>query len=261
MSGTAWAIDATNWVHVLWHAHLSRPDPPAAVIREFRSRLAGIRERFSPAAVYACWDTPNSFRRDMCPTYKATRPAADERLVKLLETLAHGIADLATSLSDDGFEADDCLATVSELWTREEGNKCVIASPDKDLRQCLAADRVTICRQVRMASGRLETDAKAWYRQANLWEEYRLTPDQWPDFLAMVGDRSDNVVGCPGIGEVTAAKILAARGSLDAALANPWACPCTDRQREALRRWEPEAQVTRELVTLCRCVPLVVESV
>jgi DNA polymerase I len=262
MSAAAWAIDATNWVHVLWHAFQSRQDIQAAVVREFRGRLAGIRERFSPAAVFCCWDSPVSFRRELSPNYKATRPRSDERLIALLETLSHGIADLAVSLSEDGFEADDCLATVAHRWTRSDGEQCVIVSPDKDLRQCLSSSRVTILRKVRMACGRVETDAKdCWYREADLWDEYSLSPAQWPDFLAMVGDTSDNVAGCPTIGEVTSAKILAKVGSLDAAIANLWACPCTDRQRQALRDWAPQAPVTRELVTLCRAVPMVVESI
>lgn len=258
---TAWAIDATNWVHVLWHAYAGRTRVEESIVREFRGRLAGIRERFSAEVIYCCWDAPNSFRRELSPQYKAHRPKADERLVSLLETLSHGIADLALSLSEDGYEADDCLATVAECWTQPEGHRCVIASPDKDLRQCLAAERVTICRQMRMAAGRLETDEKSWYRQSNLWDQYRLAPGQWTDFLALVGDPTDNVTGCPTIGEKTAAKILQKRGTLDAALANPWACPCTDRQRQALCSWAPMAGMVRELVTLCRCVPLVVESV
>lgn len=251
MTGKVWAVDGTNWCHVFWHTVGQRGVRLLPVLRD---RLAKIYRQFSPAEIFVAWDTPgSSWRREVFPEYKATRSETPAELADQLRQCEHGIADLATPLGANGFEADDVLATVAAVVT-QRGGKTVIASPDKDLRQCLVAGVVTICRNLRTdAHGKLVAETLT----ADTLLAGGLSPTQWVDFQALVGDTTDNVPGCPGVGEKTAKALLAKAGTIEQLCANPWKYFSSDRKRETFCAWVRTGQMAmaRELVTLCREVP------
>jgi DNA polymerase-1 len=181
------------------------------------------------------------------PSYKAHREEKPAGLVRDLAEAEDVMLDLCPVAFEAGYEADDCLATLAVIgWQR--GEKVVLASPDKDLRQCLVKGEVTILR--RFTTDRGAVAKPEWYTADTLAAEYAITPEAWPDYQALCGDSTDGVPGCEGIGDKTAAKIICQTGSIEAALKNPLALPVTPKQRVALGKFKEQAELMLKLVTL-----------
>jgi 5'-3' exonuclease len=233
-------IDGTNWVHVLWHAKSGR-----GVVEAFTDRALAVLAALDPRAAVCCFDR-RSFRHGLVPTYKSSRKPRDESLTAALHECERSAAELMTVAAEDGAEADDGLATLAN-WARQAGEDCVIASPDKDLRQCLAG-RVKLLRNFSVRDGRPVNGD--WYTQMLLFDELGLDARQWIDYQMLTGDRGDSIDGCKGWGEKTAAAALAKCKSLEAMFASPWTVPCTDRQRGQLIEFRKRADLVRQLVTL-----------
>ena len=243
------AIDATNWVHQLWHTQ--KPDN---VLPLALRRLEILVDFARPQHVVACFDT-RSFRHDLLPDYKAHRGQKATTLVDALHAAPAIFHRLALVCRIDGFEADDCLATLATLGI-QGGQQVVIASPDKDVRQCLRVGAVSQLRNFKTSGGRL-TDPD-WCTANTLYNATGLQPEQWVDYQTLLGDSSDNVAGCPGWGEKTAQAALIKCKSLDSCMGNLWAVPCSNKQRDALRAWK-DLELTRRLVTLVTDVPGVMD--
>ncbi len=150
---------------------------------------------------------PN-FRHDMFPAYKANRPPAPEALVQQLEPLKRLVASLGIHVEvSDNCEADDCIAALAARTSPER--PVVIVGMDKDLKQCLQENVV-------MWSPGSGAKPDALLTRQGFIEETGLTPEQWPDVQALIGDSSDNVPGVPGVGQKTAEKIFLEYPSLEA---------------------------------------------
>lgn len=233
-------IDGTNWVHVLWHAKGGRD-----VVGAFVGRCQALLDALEPRAAVCCFDR-RSFRHDIFEGYKASRKPRDESLTAALRECETAAAELMTVAAEEGFEADDGLATLAHV-ARQQAEACVIASPDKDLRQCLA-DGVKLLRNFRVSDGK-PVDGE-WYTSYSLFDAYGLEAAQWVDYQMLVGDRGDGIEGCKGWGEKTAIAALERCKSIEEMFRNPWLAPCTDRQRGALIEFRKRAAVVRQLVTL-----------
>lgn len=250
MQVTYLGIDATNWVHQLWHAQRG-----LGVVAAVRSRARALIAEMAPAAVVFCFDR-RSFRHGLAADYKGHRAKADDSLRADLEAAEREVQDLGFVAAEDGYEADDCLATLAAVAKRNR-SQAVLASPDKDLRQCLSSHTL-ILRSFATQDGR--PTKPDWYTSFRLFEEYGLEPQQWIDYQTLVGDSGDGVTGCPGWGEKTAQKVLSQLKTLDACFVNPWLCPCTDKQRGALIQFKRDVSVVRQLVTLQTDVPAVFDA-
>lgn len=262
MSNAIWlGVDGTNWIHQLWHAMAG--SKPGQVVDAAVRRLTAIVEwiedeerkpRSSCPQILVCFDR-RSFRSELSPQYKANRGPKLDGLVETLALAERVISrDYGTVAAVDGYEADDLLATFAAYGV-QSNVQVILASPDKDLRQCLVAGAVSILPAPKVERGRLAKPD--WLTADGLQRATGLRPDQWPDYQALVGERGDNVEGCPTIGPKTAATMLAQCGSLVEMLRNPWAAPCTSRQRNALFAWRPKAELALRLVTLRRDVEAV----
>jgi DNA polymerase I len=246
-------IDATNWVHSLWHAQRGK-----GVITALLQRIECLITAIRPRHVVCCFDR-RSFRHDRYPAYKATRKEKDCTLVQDLADAPAAVMDLATIATEDGYEADDCLASLAALGQRL-GEKVVLASPDKDLLQCLVDGQVTILRSfVRCSDGSFKEPV--WQMADWLREKTKFSPQQWPDYQALCGDSGDNVPGCPGWGEVTSLAALQPAGSLAECFRNPWSLPITPRQQASLLKFRGQAELMLELVTLRTDVSAVVDAI
>lgn len=256
-------IDGTNWVHALWHVYGSD-----RLIAVGRDRLRILAAACGTSDVYVCWDR-RSFRHDLLASYKSSRPPREPGLTEILKRAEIELTDdgkLATPIYQDGYEADDLLATFAAI-AAGRGVKCYLASADKDLWQCLVADQVLILRSFNTSNGEI-TD-RQWMTAAALakWPgkdkgEYGLRPSQWTDYQALVGESGDDVPGCPGWGEKTAAKALAKAGSLADMLGNPWNVPCSKSQQAKLQTWAKSGlmALTLKLVTLARDAPAAMDA-
>ena len=181
----------------------SRGEPVHAVYGFARTLLKLLRE--DGDCVIVVFDAPGpSFRHEAFADYKAQREAPPEDFQPQLERIKE-LVDLLglVRLEVPGVEADDVLATLAKRAERE-GYEVAILTSDRDTYQLLS-ERV----HVLTPEGREVTPE-------SLVEKYGVTPEQWVDFRALTGDASDNIPGVKGIGAKTAAKLLAAWGSLDA---------------------------------------------
>jgi DNA polymerase-1 len=233
-------VDGTNLIHALWHAMGSHRTVDG-ILAAFGKRIEALADpdnEIQPSVVLVCFDR-RSFRHGILAGYKGNRPAKDDDLQRALELAPAAIADRWQPVYQDGYEADDLLATLATAAVAS-GHKCVICSPDKDLWQCLVPGRVSILRRFETSAG--EITSQEWFTHANLeaWPKntpYGLKAWQWAEFQALVGESGDNVPGCPGWGEKTAGRALANAGDLAAMLRDPWAVKCTSKQLVQLQNW------------------------
>jgi DNA polymerase I len=221
--------------------------------------LMRLREKYRPD--YVAWinDAGTSFREERYADYKSTREKLDlelqadfnrsvDRIGKLLE--AFGIPLVAIP----GYEADDVIGTLATAGAAR-GLQAVIVSGDKDFYQ-LVGPRIALLNPGRGGPAAVE---ETWVDESNASERLGVPPSLVPDFLALVGDASDNVPGVKGIGEKGAQKLLAEFGNLDNLLARAGEVTAK-RSREALLSQADNARLSRELVTIKRDVPVELDA-
>lgn len=147
---------------------------------------------------------PN-FRHEIFPLYKANRDATPEDLVRQLDPIQRMVRALGLRLEvSQGCEADDCIASLAARFAGE--HPVIIVSGDKDLKQCLGPNVYMwdpASKEEKLVS------------EADFTAESGVTPGQWPDVQALLGDTSDNIPGVPGIGPKTARQIFSICPSLE----------------------------------------------
>ena len=151
-----------------------------------------------------------TFRHKMYAEYKGTRKAMPEELREQVPVMKEVLSAMGVPLlMKEGYEADDLLGTIAGQAERA-GLEVSIVSGDRDLLQ-LATDKV----QIRIPkTKRTGTEIENYYA-ADVKEKYLVTPTEFVDVKALMGDASDNIPGIPGVGEKTATKIIAEFGSIE----------------------------------------------
>ena len=151
-----------------------------------------------------------TFRHEMYEAYKGTRKGMPEEMHEQMPRIKEILQAMHIRIVEqEGFEADDLIGTLSKKGERE-GFAVTILSGDRDLLQ-LATDTVLV-RIPKTKHGKTEVED---YYAKNVVETYGVTPLIFIDMKGLMGDTSDNIPGVPGIGEKTAAKLLAEYGDLD----------------------------------------------
>ncbi|HEV7366374.1 MAG TPA: DNA polymerase I [Gemmatimonadales bacterium] len=217
--------------------------------------LLRLREKYRPD--YVAWinDAGTSFREQRYADYKSTREKLDqelqadfdrsvERICQLLE--AFGIPLIAIP----GYEADDVIGTLAAA-AAGRGLQAVIVSGDKDFYQ-LVSPGIALLNPGRGGPAAVD---EVWVDESNATDRLGVPPRQVVDFLALVGDSSDNIPGVKGIGDKGAQKLLAEYGDLETMLARAGEITAK-RPREALLGQAENARLSRELVTIKRDVPV-----
>ena len=169
-----------------------------------------------PDYVAVAFDLPKpTFRHSIYGAYKGTRKTLPDELRAQVPILKDLLKKMKISTPETaGYEADDILGTLARIGA-EQGMKPVIVSGDRDLLQ-LATEDVKI-RIPKTKSGKTIVED---YNAKDVVEKYGVPPEAYVDVKALMGDASDNIPGVPGIGEVTATKIIASFGSLHNAIDN-----------------------------------------
>lgn len=151
-----------------------------------------------------------TFRHKMFADYKGTRKPMAEELRQQVPVMKEVLRAMGImTVEQEGLEADDLLGTISRIC-EEQGMDVAIISGDRDTLQ-LATNKTKI-RIPKTRQGRTEVED---YYAADVQEKIGVTPTEFIDVKALMGDASDNIPGVPGVGEKTALKIIAAYGSIE----------------------------------------------
>jgi DNA polymerase-1 len=180
---------------------------PTNALYGFTSMILKLLDSEEEVGIGVVWDSGKpAFRMEIFPEYKAHRSAMPEELKVQLDHLDEILESMnIPAIRAEGFEADDALATLSRRVP--EDVELFIVTGDQDAMQ-LVDGRVKVLRTTRGVS---ETRT---YGREEVIEEYGVTPEQIPDYKALVGDPSDNIPGVRGIGPKSAASLLQQFGSV-----------------------------------------------
>lgn len=209
---------------------------------------------------YLAWvhDSGLSFRHERYPAYKATRQKLTEDLQADFDRGMDRICQILDAyripiITLPGFEADDVIGTLVTQSVAQNLNVVVI-SGDKDFQQ-LVRPGVWLLNPGRGGSAAVE---EHWVSSENAKERLGVAPDHVTDYLALVGDSSDNVPGVRGIGDKTACELVNEYGHLESILAHAADIP-KKRPREALLEFAENARLSKELVTIRDDLPVRLE--
>ncbi len=187
-----------------------------------------------------------TFRHKMYEAYKGTRKPMAEELrmqVPMMKQMLQAMG--VTVISKEGLEADDLLGTMARIG-EESGMEVVIVSGDRDLLQ-LATEHTKISIPKTKKTG---TEVEHYYA-ADVRERYLVTPEEFIDVKALMGDASDNIPGVPSIGEKTATQIIAQYHSIEEAYANA-AEVKPPRASKNLQEYYDQAVLSKTLATIER---------
>ena len=185
-----------------------------------------------------------TFRHKMYEGYKGTRKPMPEELREQIPVMKEVLAAMGIPvITKEGYEADDILGTLSREG-EEKGMDVTILSGDRDLLQ-LATKHVKI-RIPKTKGGQTTIED---YLEEDVKEAYQVTPTEFIDVKALMGDPSDNIPGIPGVGEKTATKIIAQFGSIENAYAHLEEIK-PNKARESLREHYNLAVMSKELAAI-----------
>lgn len=247
-AGHLCVIDGSNMLHRAWAMarHRTRADGLDIAAADLFARMMHkllrrmLSGRYPPSHVAVFFDPPRgeSWRRRIYPDYKIDRPDTDPGLVAQTPLMRSACECMGVSSAvAPRHEADDLIAAYVED-AAATGARCSIVSTDKDLMQ-LVRPRVLQLSPVR----------EEWYDRDRVRRKFGVCPDRLADFLALSGDRCDGIPGAPGIGPVSACRILSDFGSLGAVLRNPEALAKPAWRRAVSENMEM-IQLSRVLVSL-----------
>ncbi len=199
-------IDVSSYIFRAFHAlpMMTSPDgQPVNSIYGFISMFFKTVEKFKDYSFVAALDSrTQTFRKDYYPEYKANRKEVDPDLkcqFKHIEKMLRALN--VTTVSMDGFEADDIIASIAE---KNSVSDVVIISSDKDLTQ-LINEKVIL----------YDSMKEKFIGTEEVKEKFGVYPNKMKEFLTLTGDSSDNIPGIPGVGPKTAAALLEEYGSID----------------------------------------------
>ena len=191
-----------------------------------------------------------TFRHKTFDGYKGTRKGMPEELREQMPLLKEVLQTMHIPIFEqEGYEADDILGTLSALAEKNDVLP-VVVSGDRDLLQ-IAGEKLKV-RIPKTKGGRTETED---YYAADVLEKYGVTPTEFIDMKALMGDASDNIPGVPGIGEKTAAKIIQQYHDIETAIAHAAEIK-PKKASENLAEFQEQARLSKFLATIIRDMPL-----
>ncbi|MEC8099036.1 MAG: 5'-3' exonuclease H3TH domain-containing protein, partial [Pseudomonadota bacterium] len=246
-------VDGSGYIFRAYHAlpPLTRKSDglPVGAVSGFCNMLVKLLDEMdgaeTPTHLGVIFDASGrSFRNEIYADYKAHRPPAPEDLVPQFPLVRDAVrAFNIPAVEEEGFEADDLIATYAEEAAKA-GARVTIVSSDKDLMQLVGG---TIDMVDTMKDKKIDVDG--------VIEKFGVGPGRVIDVQALAGDSVDNVPGVPGIGIKTAAQLIGEFGDLDALLARAEEIK-QPKRRENLVNFAEQARISRELVTLRRDAPM-----
>ena len=252
---TLWLIDVHSLMNRAFYAlagrhRLTAPDGlPTGALYAFMNMLLKYHDELNPTHVIATFDSPGKvFRHEMYPDYKAgRRPMPDDLAAQIpvAEELLEALGFQPTALP--GYEADDLLGTLARCGERK-GMRVYILTGDRDTFQLVSEQSSVIF----LTTSKGKTNSEEITPQKMI-DVYGVSPEQWIDVKALMGDSSDNIPGVKGVGKKTAVRLIQSYGTLEDVYSH------LEEQSGALRRNLEEgremARLSRDLATIRLDVP------
>lgn len=207
-------VDGSSYLFRAYHSppHLTNSaGEPTGAIYGVINMLRSLLTRYKPSHMAVVFDAKGkTFRNDMYAEYKANRPPMPDDLRSQIAPI-HAIVEALglPLLCIDGVEADDVIGTLARQ-AEAEGRMTLVSTGDKDMAQL-------VCEHTLLINTMTDTVTDV----AEVKRKYGVRPEQIIDYLALMGDSSDNIPGLPGVGDKTAQAMLQGMESIDAMLANP----------------------------------------
>ncbi|HLA91156.1 MAG TPA: DNA polymerase I [Gemmatimonadaceae bacterium] len=229
-----------------------------SIARGAHDFLKRLIDKHKPEFLGWVHDAGLSFRHERYPEYKATRERLEPALQADFDTGVERISQILDAyripvLSLDGYEADDVIGTLAKRAAAQDVN-AVIVSGDKDFMQ-LVHERIWV---LNPWHGRPGLTTEKWYDAENAAERLGVPPERVVDYLALLGDSSDNIPGVKGIGEKTAHALIARWGPLEQILAHADEVEPA-RARNALKQFGDKGVMSKELVTIRDDLPVALD--
>jgi DNA polymerase-1 len=244
---TLYLIDGSSYLYRAFHAlpnlSNSRGEPTGALLG-VANMLKRLLNEEDPQYIAVVFDAKGpTFRHEMYPEYKANRPPMPADLRLQVEQILEFTRMLGLPLVQvEGVEADDVIGTLSSA-AEKEGMNCIISTGDKDLAQ-LVSDRTTLVNT--MTDTHMDRDG--------VMEKFGVKPEQIIDYLALTGDKSDNIPGVEKCGPKTAAKWLSTYHTLEEVVQHSG--EIGGKIGEYLRAALEQLPLSRELTTIRRDLDL-----
>ncbi|GAM70309.1 DNA polymerase I [Vibrio sp. JCM 19236] len=204
-------IDGSSYLYRAFHAFpgtMSNGEHPTNAVYGVANMLRSMMRQFSSERIAVIFDAKGkTFRDDMYPEYKANRPPMPDDLRSQIEPLHNLIRAMGLPLiSIPGVEADDVIGTLAAAASKK-GMPVLISTGDKDMAQ-LVDENVTL----------INTMTNVVMDREGVVEKFGIPPELIIDYLALMGDKVDNIPGVPGVGDKTATALLQGIGGLDACM-------------------------------------------
>lgn len=245
-------IDAYALIYRSYYALIKNPRINSkgfntSAVMGFVNTLNEIMTKEQPTHIAVAFDHGKTFRDEAFPQYKAQREETPEDIRRSVPVIKDIIAAMnIPALQADGFEADDIIGTLA-VKAGGLGVETYMLTPDKDYGQ-LVRDNVFIFRP-RHGGGYEKMGPK------EVCAKYAIeSPQQVIDLLALMGDSADNFPGCPGVGEKTAAKLIAQFGDVDNMLDNT--ADIKGKLREKVETAVDDIRMSKFLATIRTDVPI-----
>lgn len=244
-------VDGNSLLHRAFHAlpplRTSKGVHTNAVYG-FLNMLFRILQEEKPDYITVAFDKKGpTFRHTEYAAYKATRPRTPDELIGQFDILKDILVALRIKFFEvEGFEADDILGTLSKKGEKA-GIFSIVVTGDKDALQLVSSNTSVMLTKKGISD--LEV-----YDPAKVKARYGISAECITDMKGLMGDKSDNIPGVPGIGEKTAAKLIQEFGTLDNILKNTH--QLKGKLRENLEKHSDQAIISKHLATIVTDVPL-----
>ena len=242
-------IDLSNFIYRAFYAitPLNSPDgTPVNAVYGVLGMVHNLITKYKPTHVVVARESSSvdSIRKAIYPEYKATRSSMPDDLsiqFPIIEEMIRGLEMVQVSIS--GYEADDVIGCIATQW-KDKFDEIIIATGDKDMLQFVGA-QVSV----------VDTLKKITYGREEVRSKMGVYPESIVDFLALVGDTSDNIPGVQGIGPKSAIALIEEYGSLEGILGNVGSIK-SKRSKTCLENGIDKAKLSKDLVTIRVDLPL-----
>lgn len=244
----AYALAYRSYYAFIKNPRINSKGENTSAVFGFANAILEVLNKQKPSHIGVVFDPKGpTFRHDMYKEYKANREAMPEDMRKSIPYIKQMIASFNIPVVEvEKYEADDVIGTLAKK-AEKEGFQVYMMTPDKDYAQ-LVSDNVFVYKPARGGN-----EAEIWNPEKVL-EKFKVKPENIIDLLGIMGDSSDNIPGCPGVGPKGAEKLIGSFGSLEGVYENIELLK--GKQKENFINFREQIELSKVLVTIETNVPV-----